>query len=82
MMDCYGPMKSGGDAGNFAGGESRSGDVDSAGVGVGTAVLASMGIGLGGGLGSSGDAGTEQHQRAAGGDVTDNTDIGDININT
>jgi hypothetical protein len=39
-------------------------------------------LGAGGGLGASGDAGTGQWQEAKGGDVSDNTNIGDVNINT
>jgi hypothetical protein len=81
-MGDYGSLKSGGDAVNVAGAESQSGDVDSAGEGVGTGVVGSMGFGLGGGLGASGDAWTGQLQQAQGGDVADNTNIGDININT
>ena len=81
-MSDYGNLKSGGDAGNIALGGSGSGDVDSAGVGVGTGVLGSLGSGLGAGFGVSGDAYTEQYQSAKGGDVADNTNIGDVNINT
>jgi hypothetical protein len=75
-------LKDGGDAINLAGAESSSGDADSAGVGVGTAVLGSVGLGAGFGGAFSGPAGTEQGQHASGGDIADNTTIGDININT
>ena len=76
------PMKGGGDAINAAGAGSQSGDVDSAGAGVGTGVLGSLGLGAGAGLGASGEAYTGQWQEAQGGDVTDNTNIGGVNINT
>ncbi len=77
-----GNLKSGGDAGNIGAAGSASGNVDSSGVGAGIGAL--LGAGLGGGfsLAGSGDAYTGQHQSANGGDVADNTSIGDININT
>jgi hypothetical protein len=81
-MSDFGNLKSGGDAINYAEGSSQSGDVDSSGAGVGTGVLGSLGLGIGGGFGISGDAYTGQLQHAEGGDVSDNTNIGDININT
>jgi hypothetical protein len=81
-MSDFGNLKTGGDAVNLAGAGSQSGDVDSAGAGVGTGVLGSMGLGIGGGFGISGDAYTGQLQHAEGGDVSDNTNIGDVNINT
>ncbi len=76
------PLKSGGDAGNIGAAGSLSGNADSAGVGTGIGVLGSLGLGLGESLAASGFAGTEQYQNAQGGDVTDNTKLGDININT
>ena len=76
------PLKSGGDAGNFAEAGSLSGNADSAGVGAGVGVLGSLGLGLGESLAASGFAGTEQYQDAKGGDAVDNTKLGDININT
>jgi hypothetical protein len=75
-------LKDGGDAINLAGGESTSGDADSAGVGVGTAVLGSVGLGAGFGGAFTGHTATEQGQYAEGGDITDNTNIGDVNIDT
>lgn len=74
--------KSGGDALNMAEAGSMSGSADSAGVGVGTAVLGSMGLGGGFGGAQTGNAATGQAQGATGGSVADNTAIGDININT
>ena len=75
-------LKSGGDAGNVGLAGAASGDVSSSGVGAGIGAL--LGAGLGGGfsVAGSGDAGTGQYQSASGGDVADNTSIGDININT
>ncbi len=75
-------LKSGGDAANLAAANTQSGVADAAGVGVAPAVLGSLGTGLGASLAGSGDAVTGQGQSAEGGDVTDNTSIGDININT
>jgi hypothetical protein len=75
-------LKGGGDAINMAGAESSSGDADSAGVGVGTGVLGSLGLGAGFGGAETGDALTEQGQGAKGGDILDNTNIGDVNIDT
>ena len=75
-------LKDGGDAINMAGAESTSGDAESAGVGVGTGVLGSLGLGAGFGGAETGEAFTEQGQQAAGGDITDNTTIGNVNINT
>jgi hypothetical protein len=82
MYEGMGNLKSGGDAINAAEAGSYSGDADSAGVGVGTGVLGSLGAGLGLSGGASGNAGTVQEQGASGGDIADNTNIGDININT
>ena len=76
------PLKSGGDAYNEGLAGSQSGNVDSAGVGTGLGVLGSLGLGLGGSQAASGWAAVEQGQDAKGGDVADNTSIGDININT
>ncbi len=76
------PLKSGGDAGNLAAAGSQTGNADSAGVGVGTGVLGSMGIGAGLSEALTGNAFTQQNQEAVGGDVMDNTKLGDININT
>ncbi len=73
-------LKSGGDAGNVALANTQSGSADAAGMAVAPAVLGSMGMGLGFGGALSGDAATLQAQNAEGGDVTDNTSIGDINI--
>ncbi len=75
-------LKSGGDAMNIAEAGSMSGGVDSSGVGAGVGALAGIGAGFGGAAGLSGDAFTHQEQNAAGGNVGDNTSIGDININT
>jgi hypothetical protein len=75
-------LKGGGDAVNMAGAESQSGNTDSAGVGVGTGVLGSVGAGFGGGLGASGDAFAAQCQHADGGDVLDNTSMNDVGINS
>jgi len=75
-------LKSGGDAMNLAGAGSQTGDADSVGAGIGTGVLGSLGLGAGIAEGFTGDALTMQGQNAEGGDVTDNTKLGDININT
>ncbi len=75
-------LKSGGDAFNQGLAGSQSGNVDSAGVGTGLGVLGSLGLGLGGSAAASGWAGVAQGQEAKGGDVADNTSIGDVNINT
>lgn len=75
-------LKSGGDAANVAAANTQSGSVDTAGLGVAPAVLGGIGQGLGISEAMSGDAGTLQGQNAEGGDVTDNTAIGGININT
>ncbi len=82
MSDQVGNLKSGGDAGNIGVAGAASGNADSAGVGVGTGVLASMGLGAGFGSAFTGNAFTGQEQVAQGGSVADNTNIGDININT
>jgi len=76
------PLKSGGDALNMGEAGSLSGNAESSGVGAGVGALGSLGVGLGESLAGSGFAGTEQFQNAQGGDVADNTSIGDININT
>ena len=73
-------LKSGGDAANIAAANTQSGDVDSAGVGVGPAVLGAQGLGAGLGTAFSGNADTAQAQAADGGDVSDNTSIGGLNL--
>ncbi len=77
-----GGLKSGGDASNIGMAGSATGNADSSGVGVGTGVLGAMGLGGGLSGAATGDAGVLQGQGAAGGGVADNTNIGDININT
>ena len=77
-----GNLKSGGDALNMGEAGSLSGGVDASGVGAGIGALAGIGAGLGGAAGFSGNAVTEQGQNAGGGDVGDNTSMGDVNINT
>jgi len=77
-----GGLKSGGDAANVGMAGAASGDADSAGIGIGTGVLGSLGLGGGLSGAASGAAGVGQEQNAGGGDVADNTSIGDININT
>jgi len=73
-------LKSGGDAANIAAANTQSGVADAAGVGVAPAVLGGLGLGAGFGGAVTGDAATGQAQGASGGDVTDNTSLGDINI--
>ncbi len=75
-------LKSGGDAANIAAANTESGNADVAGLGVTESLLGSQGLAGGLGLGATGDAATAQGQAAAGGDVTDNTALGGININT
>ena len=73
--------KSGGEAFGFAG--AGAGALAGSGVGVGEAAAGGFGVGAGaGGLGVGGNAGAGAGAiGAAGGDVSDNTSIGSININ-
>ena len=74
--------KSGGDA--FGGAGSGAGAMAGSGFGIGQAEAGGFGVGAGaGGLGIGGSAGASAGSFGAhGGDVSDNTSIGSININS